>query len=139
MSSKFDRDIDDILSQFNDFRPRESGFARARRTMALKLAGMVNGFRALPQAVPADQMMLAALIFIVAAFFLRYVSPGTARLVGLLGLLLFVGAFILSFNQLFGGGRREVRWRGQPIELRPAPAGFVDRLVYWLRRMFRAR
>jgi len=139
MSSKFDRDIEDILSQFNDSRPRVSALERARRALQARLAAVANSVRSLPRAVPADQMMLAALIFVIAAFFLRYVSPGIARLVGLAGLVLFVGALALSFHQLFGGGRREVRWRGQPIDLRPVPSGFVNRLVFWLRRFFRTR
>lgn len=137
MGSQFDRDIDDILSRFGEFQPKESGWQRMRRLASARIAAFVANLRALPQAVPADQMMLAAVVFIVAAFFLRYVFPGFARFVGLAGLLLFLAAFVVSFNQLFGSGRRHVRWRGQVIDMTSYRSGYLNRFLFWLRRMFK--
>ncbi|MEK7214720.1 MAG: hypothetical protein AAB289_03905 [Chloroflexota bacterium] len=137
MGSRFDRDIDDILSKLGEFGPKETGWLRLRRIVTARFAALGAAIRSLPQAVPADQMMLAAVVFIAAAFFLRYVFPGFARLVGVAGLILFVAAFVVSFNQLFGSGRRQVRWRGQVIDMTSYSSGYLNRFLSWLRSKLR--
>ena len=133
MGSQFDRDIDDILSRSGEFGPKESGWQRTRRLAMARVLAFWARIRALPQTVPADQMMLAAVIFIAAAFFLRYVFPSLARFVALAGLILFLAAFVVSFNQLFGSGRRQIRWRGQVIDMTSYSSGYLNRFLFWLR------
>ena len=134
--SQFDRDIEELLRSLGDLGPRETGWQRFRRGLATRWETFWWNVRALPRAVPADQLMIAALLFVVAAYFLRFALPGVARFVGLLGVGMFVAAFFFSFNQLFGS-RREIRWRGQPIDIGRGQSGFMDRLVLWLRRKLR--
>ncbi|MSQ27118.1 MAG: hypothetical protein EXR51_03135 [Dehalococcoidia bacterium] len=137
MGSQFDRDIDDILSKLGEFGPKETGWQRLRRIAMARIAALGAAIRSLPQAVPGDQMMLAAVVFIAGAFFLRYVFPGFARLVAVAGLILFVAAFAVSFNQLFGSGRRRVRWRGQVIDMTAYGSGYLNRFLFWLRSKLR--
>lgn len=136
MASPYEREIEELLRSLGPIGPKETGWQRFRRIMGGRLNGLVRSARDLPRTVPADQLMLAALLMVVAAYFLRLVAPELARIVGVIGLVMFVLAFSFSFQQL-GRSRNQPRWRGRPIDMRAGQPTMIDRFVFWLRRKMR--
>lgn len=137
MASNYEQEIEELLSHLGDFTPKESGFQKFSRTVRNRVRAIGQSIVDLPRTVAADQLMLTAILCIVAAFFLRFVLPGAARIVGFLGLALFLAAFFFSFRQLFGSGRGEIRWRGYRINMDSGQLNPLARLVLWVRRQFR--
>lgn len=137
MASPYEREIEELLRSLGSIGPKETGWQRFRRVLGERLASFGQTLRELPHTIPADQLMLAALLMVVAAYFLRLVLPGLARFVGVVGLLMFVAAFLFSFQQLFGCSQHERRWRGRPIDMSRGQPALLDRLVFWLRRKMR--
>lgn len=137
MAEKFEREIEDILESLGEIGPKETGWQRLQRSLVGRWYRFLHAVRDLPRAIPADQLMLAAILFIVSAYFLRFVLPNVARVVGLFGLVLFLAAFILSFNQVMRGAGRELRWRGRQIDTGRGQPGFMDQFLLWLRRKLR--
>ena len=137
MATPYEREIEEILRNIGPIGPRESGGQRFRRLMALRWKTVWRRVRDLPHTVPADQLMLTALLFVVAAYFMRFVIPGLARFVGLAGVILFVVAFAFSFHQLFGSAHRQSTWRGRPVNMSPIQPTLLDKLFFWLRRRMR--
>ncbi|MBI2887878.1 MAG: hypothetical protein HYY02_11800 [Chloroflexi bacterium] len=134
MATEFERQLEELLKSLGDIGPKETAWQRFRRGAARRWSAFQSWVRNLPRAVPADQLMLAAIIVIIAAFFLRFVLPSAARFIGLAGLVLFIAAFVFSFNQLMRRSHTERRWRGQPVDTRSYQPSLLDRLVLWLRR-----
>ena len=137
MASPYEREIEELLRSLGPIGPKETGWQRFRRLMEVRFTGLARSVRDLPRSVPADQLMLAALLMVVAAYFLRLVAPELARIVGVIGLVMFVLAFAFSFQQLFGRSRNQPRWRGRPIDMRSGQPTIIDRFVFWLRRKMR--
>jgi len=137
MPSEYEREIDEILRRMDEVSPRRSVRFRATRWVRLRWERATGWVRSLPTALPADQLMAGAIVCGVAAFLLRFVMPGLAWWVGLAAVVMFVGAFVISIGQIWGGNRREVRWRGQVIDMRSGQPTVADRIVLWLRRQFK--
>jgi len=137
MASPYEREIEELLKSLGELGPRETAWQRFRRVTGARLRGWARRIRDLPGTVPADQLMLAALLFVVAAFFLRFVLPGLARVVGVIGILMFLAAFAFSFQQLLGGSRYERRWRGRSMERSRGSPTPLDRFIFWLHRKLR--
>ena len=137
MATPYEREIEELLRNLRDLGPKETGGQRFQRVAGERLRVLGSRLRMLPQTVPADQLMLTALLFVVAAYFLRFVLPGAARFVGLVGIILFVAAFAFSFNQLFGRSRDQSRWRGRPIDMRHYEPTLLDKFFFWVRRRMR--
>ena len=96
MASPYEREIEELLRSLGPIGPKETGWQRFRRIMAARLGRMARGIKDLPRTVPADQLMLAALLVVVAAYFMRLVAPELARILGVVGLVMFVLAFARS-------------------------------------------
>ncbi len=138
MASNYEQEIEELLSQLGDFTPKETGTQRFLRKMQARARAWWRFLTDLPNTLAPDQLMITAIIFIAAAYFLRFVMPGAARFVGLFGIVLLLAAFYFSFQQLFGMGQREVRWRGQRLDVPDGQQSSLVRLVLWLRRQFRS-
>ena len=137
MATDFEREIEELLKSLGEIGPKETTAQRLRRNFIRRWYGFRAWLADLPRAVPADQLMLAAILFIVAAYFLRFVLPTVARFVGIAGLLMFCAAFVLSFNVLIRRSRPTPRWRGQPVDLNRHQATLLDRIILWARRKLR--
>jgi hypothetical protein len=140
MASPYEREIEELLRSLGPIGPKETGWQRFRRIMGARLTGLAGSIRDIPRTVPAEQLMIAAFLMVIAAYFLRLV-PGFSSIVGLLatvGIVMFVLAFGISFQQLFGRSRgNQPRWRGRPIDMRSGQPTMIDRFVFWLRRKMR--
>ncbi len=137
MASQYEKDIEEILEGLGDLPITESPRQQFQRQWGRRARNLWWDIKALPSTIAADQLMIVALLCVVAAFFLRFMMPGVARFVGLAGLVLFIAAFAFSFNRFFGGGGREVRWRGQVIDLQSGQPSTIDRFIIWMRRKMR--
>ena len=137
MPTPYEREIEEILKSLGDIGPRENAWQRFARVMTLRWKAMLRRVVDLPRTVPVDQLMLTALLFVVAGYFMRLFLPGVARFVILAGLVMFVAVFFFSFNQLFGSSRQQTGWRGRPIDMRRSQPTLLDHFFFWLRHKMR--
>jgi hypothetical protein len=131
MPDRLEREIDEILKKLDSFLPEKGRQPRpARRPASRGSVGAWLGRRV--TSISLSQVMLWALVIVLAAFLFRFVNPMVMRWVLIGGLIVFATAFVLS---VFGGRRPrgvpEKRWRGQPLDL--SGPGWPDRLKTWLR------
>lgn len=135
MTSKYEREIREILEKMDEFVPPPS----LQQRVGNRVRGRWWRWRNQPRrgwSFAPGQLMLTALALIVASFVLRFFPFGglLATVVGLAGVILFVVAFILSLTARGRYGNREQRWRGRPIDV-PRDNPLAD----WFRRLFRRR
>jgi hypothetical protein len=134
MADRIEREIEDILNKIDDFVP-EGG--RSRKPTPIRPSPLSKATTWLTRrltTISLGQVMMYALVIVVAAFFFRFVNPAVMRWVMIGGLIVLGTAFVLS---VFGGGsgrtirQPEKRWRGQPLDL--SQPSWPDRVKYWLR------
>ena len=136
MATRFEKEIEDLLRSIGEFGPKESWWQKLNRVGAARLRGTLEGVKQLPYAVPADQLMLTAILLIVASYFLRFAFRPLATVVGAVGLVMFFTAFVISFRYFFGASK-QVRWRGHTIDMRHDRQSPFARLTRWFRRRLR--
>ena len=119
MSSKLERDIEEVLSQIERF-PKRSLLSRVRGQIGGALAAVGGALAGIPRPqVSMGQVLLLAIIVIVVAYVFRD-AFGSASLVRFLiigGIMTFVGAFILSLRRQSASRLPEKRWRGEPMDV----------------------
>jgi hypothetical protein len=135
MASEYEREIEDILRNMGELGPKRRQNQRLIARLGRAWRRFTGWLGGLPSAFAADQLMMAAIICVVAAFFMRFVFPAGARWVGLAAGALFVAALALSIRQVWGhGGGSEKRWRGRVIDMQSGQPTLADRLILWFRR-----
>jgi hypothetical protein len=135
-SSRFDRELEELLASLGELPAREpprSRFRRTMRTILYRWQEMVARLRW--RGVATEQLMLAGIVLIVLAYFLRLVSTLVAGYLGLLGVLVFFVAFGLAVAG--NRRRRQPRWRGAVISFDRARVPWTERVRRWLRRNLR--
>lgn len=137
MSTQYEKEIEELLKKLGDIGPKESWFQKAQRVATARWNGFWRGVRDLPYTLPADQLMLTAIFLIVASYFLRFAFRPLALIVGAAGLFMFFAAFAMSFRYFFGAGNRDIRWRGQVVDMRYSQLSPFLRLKNWLIRRLR--
>lgn len=117
MSSKLERDIEDVLAQIDRFPPKRSLWSRIRRRVANAVGGVGEAISSIPRPrISIGQVLLIAIAVIVIAYFgFRNSNIGSILIFG--GILAFIGAFIFSLRRQSASRLPEKRWRGQPIDL----------------------
>jgi hypothetical protein len=131
MADRFEREIEDILRKIDDL--PETGRRRPSRHAPNPLSKLTSWLARRLSSISLGQIMLYALLIVLAAFLFRFVNPSLARWLIVGGLIVFATAFFLS---VVGGGRSatsqpEKRWRGQPLDL--AEPSWPDRIKYWIK------
>ena len=120
MSSKLERDIDEVLAKIERFPPKRSLWSRIRRRLDNILGGVGEALASIPRPrTSIGQVLLAGIAVIVIAYVFRD-AIGSRSLVRLLiigGILTFIGAFIFSLRQQSASRRPQKLWRGQPMDL----------------------
>jgi hypothetical protein len=142
MPDRIEREIEDILNKLDDFVPDKGQKPIPFRKPAKRRGA--NGGNRLTQRLAKlslNQIMLYALIALVAGFLLRSMPFASWVMIG--ALVILVAAFFLSMRAGSGRGRignsgYEKRWRGEPIDLSNnyssgAPT-LGDRIVRWFKR-----
>lgn len=138
MPDRIEREIEDILSKLDDFVPEKGQKPIPFRKPARRRSQQKNWFSQRLSRITINQVMVYALIAVIAGFILRGLPLAYWVMIG--GLVVLVAAFILSLRT--GGkstisGNYEKRWRGEPIDVRNYDAGtptIGDRIVHWFRR-----
>ncbi len=117
MSSKLERDIEEVLAQIDQFPPKRSLWSRIRRRVANAVAAVGEAISSIPwPRISIGQVLLIAIAVIVIAYFgFRNSNIGSILIVG--GILAFIGAFIFSLRRQSASRLPEKRWRGQPMDL----------------------
>lgn len=120
MSSKLERDIEEVLAKIDRFPPKRSLWSRVRRRLAGALGGAGRAVAGLPRPrVSVGQVLLLGIALIVIAYVFGD-ALGSGSLVPLLiivGIALFIGAFIFSLRRQSASRWPEKSWRGQPMDL----------------------
>ncbi len=114
MSSKYQREIEEILEQAGELkspglpkRPRRS----LGRLMLLQIGQSIGGK---DWSIKPGRLMLVAIGLLVAALVVRATAPGLTGPLAWSGLLLFIVAYGMFFIR--PRNRVERRWRGQPLD-----------------------
>ncbi len=117
MSSKLERDIEEVLAQIDRFPPKRSLWSRLRRRVANAVGGVGEAISSIPKPrISIGQVLLIAIAVIVIAYFgFRSSNIGSILIFG--GILAFIGAFIFSLRRQSASRLPEKRWRGQPMNL----------------------
>ena len=131
MSDRIQREVEDLLAKLDELPSRRplrlrirDGVSRAVRT----LGGFFSGLR-LPR-ISLGQILLLGIALIVIAYVANPGSASVTRIFIVVGVVLFLAAFILSLRRSAYGGRPpEKRWRGVPMEM--GGTGTGDRLRSW--------
>jgi hypothetical protein len=136
---RIQREIEDILNRLDHFVPEERMTSRVRRRSSGAAAAFGRALLAPLAGISLRQVMLTALILVLAGFIGMRIHPVYGRWLLIGGLILFLTTFALSFLQRGAppGPATEQRWRGRPIELRPAT--LAERLRGWLQGKRRRR
>lgn len=120
MSSKLERDIEEVLAKIDRFPPRRSLWSRVRGRLADAFGGAGRALASLPRPrVSVGQILLLGIAIVVIAYLFRgsFGSPSLVRLFIIAGIVLFIGAFIFSLRRQPTSRMPEKRWRGQPMDL----------------------
>ena len=120
MSSKLERDIEEVLAQIDRFPPKRSLWSRIRRRVANAVGGVGEAISSIPRPrISIGQVLLIAIAVIVIGFLFgdSIGSPSLVRILMIGGFLAFIGAFIFSLRRQSASRLPEKRWRGQPMDL----------------------
>ncbi len=117
MSSKLERDIEEVLAQIDRFPPKRSLWSRLRRRVANAFGGVGEALSSIPKPrISIGQVLLIAIAVIVIAYF-GFRGSGIGNILIFGGILAFIGAFIFSLRRQSASRLPERRWRGQPMDL----------------------
>jgi len=119
MSSKLERDIEEVLAKIDRFPPKRSLWSRVRRRFADVFDGIGRAVGGLPRPrLSVGQVLLLGIALIVIAYvFGDSLGGSVVRLVVIGAIVLFIGAFIFSLRRQSASRLPEKRWRGQPMDL----------------------
>ena len=125
---RLQREIEEILGRIEQLPPPESCAKRAaRRTLRRAGLAISERQRALARSlshVSLSQMMLAAFVMILGAFFFQRLSPLAMIWLMYAGVILFVVSFTMLMFARGGRAAGEAKWRGQPVRYRAVnPSG----------------
>ncbi len=117
MSSKLERDIEEVLAQIDRFPPKRSLWSRIRRRVANAVGGVGEAISSVrwPRIGIGQVLLLAIAVIVIAYYGFRSSNIGSIVIFG--GILVFIGAFIFSLRRKSASRLPEKRWRGQPIDL----------------------
>ncbi len=136
MSSKLERDIDEVLAKIERFPPKRSLRSRIRRRLATILGGAGEALASIPRPqMSIGQVLLLGIALIVIAWVFGD-SLGSGSVVKLIfgaGIALFIGAFIFSLRRQSASRRPQKMWRGQSMDL-DRPGGLEPWWKRWRSR-----
>ena len=129
MSQRYQREIEEILDQVNEGSPADE-VSRKRRQLKQHRPPKLPG-RRLRWSLSTGRLMLMGIGLLVASLLLVGIFPPLAAPAAWLGIILFIGAYVVFFTK--PRPVTEKRWRGQSIEDTPPQTG-LQRFWSWLTR-----
>lgn len=129
MSNRYQREIEEILGQVNDDTPADQvGAKRRQLTQQGTLKAPGGGSRL---SFSTGRLMLMGVGLLVLSLPLGAFVPVVAAPAALLGIALFIGAYVVFFSK--PRSRSSKMWRGENIEDLPMQSG-LHRFWGWLTR-----
>ena len=129
MSQRYQREIEEILDQVKDDAPAGKGSPKPGQ---LKQQRPPNARGRRPRwSLSTGRLMLMGIALLVLSLPLSASVPALAAPAALLGIALFIGAYVVFFSK--PRSRSGKMWRGEPIEDAPAQSG-IQRFWSWLTR-----
>ncbi len=132
---KVQREIEELLDKLDNFVPEDRLASKIRKRRRDELGpGLLERTW---KRISLGQAMLAGLVLIFASWIFRSALGSFASPVMILGIVLLIGAFVLSIinadsRRTITGGRQEKRWRGQVIDY--SEPSTTSRIRDWFRR-----
>lgn len=128
MSNKYEREIEELLRRLSgEGTYREGPLDRVRRRFYYWRYRAPRVWRVPRPSV--GQWMLASFVLFLLSYFLRFLLPGLARVLGVMGIALFLGSFLfLLLKSLYV--EPYTYWRGRRIEL-TSSRSWLQRLLHW--------
>lgn len=132
------REIEELLDKLDNFVPEERLVSKIRnRRRAAAGPNIFQRLWARIGRISLGHLMLAGIALLLAATLLSGRLGPFATPMLIVGLVLTIGAFVLSFinrdaRRTIAGGQVEKRWRGQPIAYEDTST--ASRLRGWFRR-----
>jgi hypothetical protein len=120
MSSKLERDIEEVLAKIDRFPPKRPLRRRVGRrlTAALDSVGRALGGVPRPRVSVGQVLLLGIALIVIAYVFGDSLGGGSVvRLFIIAAIVLFIGAFIFSLRRQSASRMPEKRWRGQRMDL----------------------
>ncbi len=120
MSSKLERDIEEVLAKIERFPPKRSLRSRIRRRLTNVLGGAGEALASIPRPrINIGQVLLLGIAVIVIAYVFRDAigSRSLVRIIIIGGIVTFIGAFIFSLRRQSASRLPEKRWRGQLMDV----------------------
>lgn len=130
MPNRIEREIEEILTRLDEFVPNESRTRRVRRRGRALYGSAWDRIRAATSGITSGHVLLAAVLVLVASFFLKGLFPTFFRFATYAAVAVLFGAIILSIRPV--RRRRETYWRGQPVDIRRP--NVINRIRWWWRR-----
>ncbi len=130
MPDRIEREIEEILDKIDRFVPSESAPLRFRRRSAGVFGGIRKAFLSPVLRVSVAQIMLLGIGLFILSFFIGRYDGTLGKWTAVVGAILFLGGFVLSF--VAGHGRQQPkRWRGRVVEYDEPDLG--ERIRMWFR------
>jgi hypothetical protein len=130
MPNRIEREIEEILTRLDEFVPDESRMRRLRRRARAALQAVWDEVRHRTRGITAGHVVLASVVVLLVAFFLRGSFPTFFRIATWVAVGALFAAIFFSIRPV---RRQSTRyWRGQPVDVRRP--GLLTRLRWWLRR-----
>jgi len=128
MSQRYQREIEEILDQVNEDAAADKGRPKGQQEhpQPPKALGQRRRWNLSP-----GRLMLMGISILVLSLPVGAVFPALTAPAALLGIALFIGAYVVFFSK--PRPYLEKRWRGQPIEDLPEVTG-LQRFWSWLTR-----
>ena len=129
MSNRYQREIEEILDQVKDNAPADEVGAKRRQVKQERRPRSSNGRPRL--SFSTGRLMLMGIGLLVASLLLVGIFPPLAAPAAWLGIILFIGAYVVYFTK--PRARTEKMWRGESIQDPPSQTG-LQRLWSWITR-----
>ncbi len=137
MSDRLQKEVEELLARLDTFPAKRPIWVRVRDTLTSPFRSTGRWLRdmRLPR-VSAGHILLTAIAVIIIAWIAKPGGDSVARYLIVAGIVLFIGAFVLSLRHQSQTHTPQKRWRGQPMDLSGPTAGTRLR-SWWSRRRSR--
>jgi hypothetical protein len=118
MSSKLDRDIEEVLAKIDRFPPKRPLRSRVRRRVAAAFDSVGRAVAGIPRPrVSVGQVLLLGIALIVIWWVFGEFLGSVVHVFIIGAIVLFIGAFVFSLRRQSASRLPEKRWRGQRMDL----------------------
>ena len=128
--SKFEREIEELLDQLEEFVPDATPLARVRQPVANKLHRFYRAIQARWRGIPLGHLALTGVSLLIAAYALRGTVPVMSRVL----LLASLAVLLMALLALVRGVQAlpDITWHGRPLLPEPHRRRLRTLIRLWL-------